>query len=208
MNLCCPVPGLQPHECGDKGEQQHRRDCHPHDAAGARGRQRPRIVSRGFAHRIERGRHHVGLSHGRRHRCFHCRRFLDQRRRACLRVSEVARAGSVAVPVVDDIDRCSPAVAEAEHRPDRGLLAAGVPDRTPRPQQGLCEYRIADVHTSPHGRNQFVAADRPFALIEQIRQAIERFRRQRHAFGTVPELARGRIDDEIGETENRVRHLA
>ena len=105
-----------------------------------------------------------------------------------------------------DIDVSDPAIAEARNRADHVLAVARIADRAPRLQHGLAEQRIGDVEFAPDGGDQLVAADRAVAVLDEIDQHVEDFRRQRCERAAAAQLARGRIDRAGAEAVGRSRH--
>ena len=68
-----------------------------------------------------------------------------------------------------------------------------------RAQDGLREQRVGNVGLAPDGGDQFVASDRAFALLDEIRQAFESARRQSDDLACVPQLPCWRIQAVVAE---------
>jgi hypothetical protein len=100
---------------------------------------------------------------------------------------------------VDDPRRRDPAEAEARHGADRVLHLAVVAHRAPRAQHDLADLRIGHVAAPEHRLRQLVAADRAFAVHDEILQAVERARRQHDRRTVARELAGRGVEQERPE---------
>ncbi len=200
-----PLPG----ERRDHGRQHQRRDGQ-HRERPVAGRAR-RGHGEGSGQRGARALRRSGQPRrGRRHR--HCRRRglrvdrggIDDRHRGDRRGIRVRRGGH-GRRVLDRGLR-DPAEAEARHRADHPLFVAVVADRAPAAQDDLGELRIGDIAAREHRAGELVAIDGALAVLDQVHQALEHPRRQRHRGIVVQQLALGQVQHVAAEAITHVRH--